>query len=146
MLLRLSINFRNIGQQVQNFGLHNIFIYNWFERIRVPFLFRCFFFAKLSLFTLEFLSNSASYYDMNKILDKQNINDHFSIYNYFKSNLNYPIPEEFVNLGNENFEFLAMFHGDTYFFVYLKFVVLSLTDTTISIAAITSIISLQVLQ
>ena len=74
----------------------------------------------LSLFTLEFLSNSAYYYDMNKILDKQNINDHFSIYNYFKSNLNYPIPEEFVNLGNENFEFLAMFHGDTYFFVYLK--------------------------
>jgi hypothetical protein len=143
IVLSLAENIKNILQIVHNFGVINILQFNWYQRIKVPCLLRCFFLLKFSFFTIKFICHMEYYFGLNEILENENLIENFPLFYY----INYLFDmsfEPYTNFGKEQYEFINIFNeNQTKIIVYLKFLILNLTETSMSTAAMISIISLQ---
>jgi hypothetical protein len=187
MLLRCLIKIKILSRLVSQYGLPNFLTFNWFQRLRVPFLLRVYFLFRTYLFTLNFIIHFNFYVDFNAKLAAQNLTDTNSLYVSLVSTLDFynkdsedffrmhpaVADEENRDVTNHREEYLiasSLYHivsllpfrtnlyassssasnGDLSFyideeslFIYLKILVLNLTNNLVGIACTTSILSYQ---
>ena len=83
------------------------------------------------------------YFELNQILEKQDLNESWPLYFYINSFFDTKF-ESYNSFGQEQYEFISIFNSNqTSIIVYFKFLILYLTETSMSMAATISIISLQ---
>lgn len=88
ILLRVLIQLKLLGRLINQYGLNNFLSFNWFERLKVPYFLRLYFFLKLTVFTVNFIQNKQYYLQYDVIISKENNTDLFSLYNYIIEWLN----------------------------------------------------------
>jgi len=171
LFLRLLINLKYIGNLINEFGFNNLLSYNWFDRLRVPFVMRVYFAFKCLIFTLSFLTFHQYYVEMDKLIENQNTSDESALFSYIQMLVKAAAPagrqeantktelslmptklEVFTYLNKFffNIEFVKS-NPNTYTMscestselvqLYFKMLVLNLSETFISIGAITSVLS-----
>ena len=199
MLLRFLLQLRCLCRYVSQYGLNNLFTFNWFYRLRVPFLLRLYFFLKCIVFSVHFLFFYEYHFNLNKRLISESQPENFSLASFiysalkqFKSPAGQLIDEHNKDLtaavqqrteqldigspwdyfvlkynsygsGNNNWfqlpsnltklDHVAKMYEEAdhlttatlhdVFYLYLRVLILNLSQTLISIAATTSILSLQ---
>ena len=153
LLLRLVIKLRNLGNAITQYGVNNLLSFNWFVRLRVPFVLRVYFGLKLAYFTLNFLLYSEYYFNLNVKLQTQTYTENYSlfatIYSFFMPELNNTeslISDEKNSISAQNETFSSLLNEQTWpdvAIIYLKMLVLNLSETLVSIGATTSILSYQ---
>ncbi len=85
LLLRLLIKLKYLGNLVNEVGFNNILSFNWFERLRVPYLLRCYFILKMSYFTLNFIFFNSYYFKLDQIIESKNKGNDNSMFDYIQS-------------------------------------------------------------
>ena len=170
LFLRLLINLKYIGNLINEFGFNNLLSYNWFDRLRVPFVMRVYFAFKCFMFTISFLTFHQYYFEMDKLIESQNTGDESILFPYIQMLFKAAVPagkqetngtelsliptklEVFTYLNKFFFSFeFVNSNPNTYSIscesltelvrLYFKMLVLNLSETFISIGAITSVLS-----
>lgn len=86
LILRFLIKVKYLGNLVSEYGFNNILSYNWFYRLKVPFLLRAHFLAKALIFTCNFVLFYNYYFALNEQIEELNRNKrHDSLVSYFQS-------------------------------------------------------------
>ena len=88
ILLRVLIQLKLLGRLINQYGLNNFLSFNWFERLKVPYFLRLYFFLKLAVFTVNFIQNKQYYLQYDVIISNEDNTDRFSLYNYIVEWLN----------------------------------------------------------
>jgi hypothetical protein len=88
MLLRSLIKLKILSRLVSQYGLHNFLSFNWFQRLRVPFLLRVYFLVRTYIFTLNFIFYYGFYAEFDAKLAAQNLTEtsslFYSVVNFIK--------------------------------------------------------------
>jgi hypothetical protein len=85
ILLRILIQTRILSNMISEYGLNNILSFNWFERLRVPYILRLYFVLKCVWFTGSFVIFFNQYFDHNIRLNHENSTENYSLFNWIKS-------------------------------------------------------------
>ena len=72
LILRFLIKVKFLGNLVNEYGFNNILSYNWFYRLKVPFMLRTHLLAKAIIFTVNFCLFYSHYSDLNKRIEESN--------------------------------------------------------------------------
>lgn len=183
MLFRFLLEIKLLGRNISQFGLNNFISFNWFERLRIPFILRVYFLIKVAIFTINFLLYLNYYIDLENKISNQANNETKSLFSSIYSlvlrlfkysesidiennlqpienNQNYFIFDSIWNqclslIPFVQFKKLQFLNEIEYLndwknlnlsdicFVYIKILVLILSNTLISIACTTSALSYQ---
>jgi hypothetical protein len=79
MLLRFIIQLRILCRLISQYGLNNLLSFNWFQRLRVPYLLRIYFAFKCIMFTISFLLYKDYYLELDEIIKNQTSSESFSL-------------------------------------------------------------------
>lgn len=85
ILLRILIQIRLFSAMISEYGLHNILAFNWFDRFRIPYILRLYFFLKCALFAFNFIFYFNHYYDCEVVLQFENRTENYSLFNSLAS-------------------------------------------------------------
>lgn len=175
LILRFLIKAKYLGNLISEFGFNNILSYNWFYRLRVPFMLRLYFVFKCIVFTLQFVIYYNYYFQLNTDTEFLNINkQNTSLVSYLRSffqeedssfavrsntrlNSNASnITDSPIKLNEAlmlvlNFNYIDIFNLENFtiefaievFSLYIKMLTLNLSNTILSIGAITSVLALK---
>jgi hypothetical protein len=103
MLLRLIVKCKVLLRFLNQYGIIHFISYNWFDRLKIPFLLRIYFLFRTYLFTLNFLCYYEFYLSFNNKLSEQTLSDldgslFYSLKRIFWSSSN----DELSGINNNN--------------------------------------------
>lgn len=166
LILRFLIKVKYLGNLINEYGINNILSFNWFDRLRVPFMLRSFFIFKCLVFAINFFLHYKYYFDLDQKTETNAVKEEkkslvFYVSSLFKDTNNSSALENVNHLEqNEStvnffkaFEYILHFdYVNEYSSVvlsnevvklFIKMLILNLSDTFISISCVTSMLALK---
>lgn len=171
MLVRLFVKIKVLNRLVSTYGVNTFITWNWYERLRVPFILRVYFLVRVYLFTMNFLFYTEFYREFYSRLNAQSYQDQNSLFAYIRSFYNLfgfnesntgqsattstqdyhatSITSQFFSLFpfvKTPYESSATIESDldeNIYSIYFKMVILNVSSNLVPISAITSILSWQ---
>ena len=164
VVFRLYLKIRSLFALVHAMGLNEFLHELWFNVVKVPFMLRFYFILKCSYFTWSFYLFNEYYEKLYLEMQNQTLPQHFTLYQSIKSifvESNETISEPHVIVHEPShweqnlisriiyyyplneFSSSILEYLINYFVLYFKMLTLTFSETTVSIAATTSMIALQ---